>query len=56
MLDRNLLNPRGIRQLSHGGGNNHGLSEMQRLDDVGTFLGFLPGVLCLEVRQLRSDH
>lgn len=56
MLDRNLLNLQGICQLSPGGGNNHGLSEMQRLDDVGALLGFLLGVLRLEVRELRSDH
>ena len=56
MLDRNLLNPPKHTSTFTWGGKNHGLSEMQRLDDVGALLGFLSGVLCLEVRQLWSDH
>ena len=38
------------------GDNNYVLPEVQRIDDVGTILGLFSGLLCLEMRQLRSGH
>lgn len=38
------------------GEEHDGLPEVQRIDDAGTFLGFLFGVLCVEVYQLRRGH
>jgi len=32
------------------------LPEVQRIDAVGTILGLLPGLLCVEMYQLRSGH
>ena len=55
MLDRKLLILR-ASSLHNEGGNNYGLPEVQRIDDVGTILGLLLGLLCLEMYQLRSGH
>jgi len=55
MLDRKLLSLR-ASSFHDEGENNHGLPEVQRFNDVGTLLGFFPGLLCLEMYQLRSGH
>ena len=38
------------------GGHDYGLPEVQRIDAVGTILGLFPGLLCMEMHQLRSGH
>ena len=58
MVDCKLLStsPRQSIFIINEGGKSDGLPKVQRIDDVGTVLRFLPGLLCLEVCQLRRDH